>query len=189
MSVTDLLTFIGLSLDMIGAVLLIGQDWRVTRRFAYAVNPDLRRLNNAISAIWLSLRSIGPGDDGFEELAELVIDEGLFRLSEDEIRCEWIEAPTTPLGLAEFKLTRANPAKQTSNQKVSRKTVRKLQTDHLQQWFVRCGVRFLIAGFFLQIVATVAPYLLCLALVLLVWSVPFPVPVPLPLPVSGVCAV
>lgn len=188
---SDALTVLGLLLDVAGAMLLIGQDWQMTRRFAHSMTPTFRRLDNAIAALWISHRNIGPVDDGFRELVDLIIDQGLVSVSDGEIRCVIAYAPDTRFGGAEFSFERTdtNPPTQIPSPKINFEMAKRLRDQAMQRWFVQRGVAVLMFGFALQIVAALLPYVACFALIVMVWSVPFPVPVPVPSPVSGVCAV
>ena len=196
MWVADILTVTGLLLDVFGAVLLIGINWRWTLKFGEAVKPEFKRLDSALDTLGNHPReNLEPGDDGFDELSDVAdIEPRMWSVPGERWGLSKIEAPDDTTGKAVFVFKPDNnifDRNATEKRKIRMSLLDDLVNQHAQRWFIRRAVLILVFGFALQIAATVLPYVACFVLVFFSWLVipfPIPVPVPLPLPGSGVCS-
>jgi len=150
----DALTVAGLLIDVAGAVLIIGTDWRVVEQFGERVNPGLRM--GKMRMIAEIQPQAEPLHDGFHELFDAVdIRDKSDRFERESISFEEEDNSTRTVVKFRFK---SDDSGENPDFAVDPETVKSRAETYKDRWFIRRGVTVLMIGFGVQIVATLIPY-------------------------------
>jgi hypothetical protein len=163
MCVADALTISGLIIDVFGAILLIGIDWRWTVYLGELFNPKFERLDSALDTLGNYPREdLEPDDEGFDDLFDILnIEPSHNQIPLYETNRTLIKAPEDSKGKVKFIHETDNGRTNytlKSTDKIPIKLLDEIVNQHIQRWFIRHGVAVLVIGFGLQIIATLIPY-------------------------------
>lgn len=159
------LTILGLLFNLVGAITLIGRQWRHTANIGYRLNPEFKHIDNGLRVLGNDLEKIGPDDPKLESLFELVDPpaeqftvpamgpivpaEILPPTDENDNKVIFVQEVET--GSSNFNLN--------SNARVDIETLEKWAQSSFQTWFIKMGASLIAIGFLLQIVAEVLSFL------------------------------
>ncbi|MFC6723127.1 hypothetical protein ACFQE1_01715 [Halobium palmae] len=160
MWVADAFTVLGLIIDIVGAVLIIGTDWRMTQRLGDRLNSSLPRLREAVEYMKEDGAELRPGenDDRFELLFNAVYGDEDAPSLKPPVERHLIQQPEGSGSSVAFVYKGGDGG--LGKRILNPGEVEEKAEQYAQRWYFETGVSWLISGFVLQIVATVLPYLL-----------------------------
>jgi hypothetical protein len=155
------LTIAGLVLNLIGAITLIGNQWRPTANMGYRLKPQFKHIDNGLRLLGNQHERIGPDDPELEPLFDLVDSptdqftvpargpitptEILPPTDENDNKAVFVEEVET--GASNFSITQ--------NTRVEMDTLEKWAQNSFQTWFIKVGAILIAIGFFFRIIAEI----------------------------------
>lgn len=154
-----------MALNLVGAITLIGNQWRFTANLGYRVKPEFKHIDNGLRTLGNRLERIGPDDPELGPLFDLVDppteqftvpamgpmtpSEILPPTDENDNKVVFIQDVET--GSPNFNIT--------PKTRVEMDTLEKWAQNSFQNWFIKVGATLIATGFLLQIVAEILPLL------------------------------